>query len=44
VTVYYFIDVGDSTEGVLAPVNALKSTEDGTYYMIVQADKAPEIQ
>jgi multidrug efflux pump subunit AcrA (membrane-fusion protein) len=42
VTVYYFIDVGDSTEGVLAPVNALKSTEDGTYYMIVQADKAPE--
>ncbi len=42
VTVYYSIDVGDSTEGVLAPVNALKSTEDGTYYLIVQADKAPE--
>ena len=42
VTVYYSIDVGETTEGVLAPINALKSTDDGAYYLIVQADKAPD--
>ena len=42
VTVYYQIDVGDTTEGVLAPVSALKRTEAGDYYLLVQADTAPE--
>ncbi len=42
VTVYYSIDVGETTEGVLAPINALRTTNDGSYYLIVQADKAPD--
>ncbi len=41
VSVSYSISVGDTEEGVLAPVAALKSTSDG-YCLIVKADSRPD--
>ena len=45
VTVYYSIDTsdgdGETGETVLAPINALCTYDDG-YYLLVQADKAPD--
>jgi len=41
VNVSYSVDVGDTEEGVLAPVNALRSYEDG-YYLLVRRDSIPE--
>lgn len=41
VSVSYYIDVGDAQEGVLAPLNALKSTTEGTC-LFVKADARPE--
>lgn len=41
VNVSYSISVGDTEEGVLAPVSALKSTSDG-YCLMIQADSRPD--
>ena len=41
VNVSYYVDVGGATEGLLAPVSALRSY-DGGYYLIVQAGSEPE--
>ncbi len=41
VSVSYKISLGDSEEGVLAPISALKSN-DGKYYLYVKSDTAPE--
>lgn len=41
VNVSYYIDVGDTEEGVLAPLEALKSYEGGTC-LYVKAEKRPE--
>lgn len=41
VNVSYYITLGDEEEGVLAPVGALKSTDDGTCLMI-QSDTRPD--
>ena len=41
VNVSYYVDVGGATEGLLAPVSALRSYDDG-YYLIVQAGSEPE--
>lgn len=44
VTVYYSIDTsgeGGTSEGVLAPIDALCTYDDG-YYLLVQADSRPE--
>ena len=38
VNVSYYIDIGDAEEGVLAPLNALKDTTEGTC-LFVKADK-----
>jgi len=40
VNVTYSVNVGDTEESVLAPISALKSTEQG-YCLFVKADKAP---
>ena len=40
VSVSYSISLGDSEEGVLAPISALKSHED-QYYLYVKADERP---
>ena len=41
VNVSYYVDVGGATEGLLAPVSAVRSYDDG-YYLIVQSDSEPE--
>ncbi|WP_341480884.1 efflux RND transporter periplasmic adaptor subunit [Lawsonibacter celer] len=41
VNVSYYISVGDTEEGVLAPIDALKSTTEGTC-LFVKADTKPE--
>ena len=41
VNVSYYIDIGDAEEGVLAPLAALKTTEQGTC-LYVKADSRPE--
>lgn len=41
VSVSYAISLGDSEEGVLAPISALKSHED-RYYLYVKADTRPD--
>lgn len=41
VNVSYYITVGDESEGVLAPISALKSTGEGTC-LFVKADTRPE--
>lgn len=41
VNVSYYIDMGDAQEGVLAPLNALKSTTEGTC-LFVKADTRPD--
>lgn len=41
VNVSYSVDIGDTMEGVLAPVDALHSYNDG-YYLIVKSDERPE--
>ncbi len=41
VSVSYAISLGDSEEGVLAPISALKSHEDN-YYLYVKSDKRPD--
>lgn len=41
VNVTYSVNVGDTEESVLAPIAALKSTEQG-YCLFVKADKAPD--
>ena len=41
VNVSYYITIGDEEEGVLAPIGALKSTDEGTC-LIIQADSRPD--
>lgn len=41
VNVSYYINIGDAQEGVLAPLNALKSTTEGTC-LFVKSDTRPE--
>lgn len=40
VNVSYYVDTGGTSEGLLAPVSAVKSYDEG-YYLIVQADSRP---
>lgn len=41
VNVSYYVDVSGESEGLLAPVSAVRSYEDG-YYLIVQSDSRPD--
>lgn len=41
VNVSYYVDVSGESEGLLAPVSAVRSYEDG-YYLIVQSDSWPD--
>ena len=41
VNVSYYVDTGGTSEGLLAPVSAVKSYDEG-YYLIVQADSRPD--
>lgn len=40
VNVSYYVDTGGTSEGLLAPVSAVKSYDEG-YYLIVQSDSRP---
>ena len=42
VNVTYSVNVGDTEESVLVNISALRTTEDGQYYVFVKADEAPE--
>ena len=42
VNVSYTIQVGDTSEGLLAPISALKQSADGETCLYIQADSAPE--
>ncbi len=41
VNVSYYVDVSGESEGLLAPVSAVRSYDDG-YYLIVQSDSRPD--
>ena len=42
VNVSYSIQVGDTSEGLLAPISALKQSSDGETCLYIQSDTAPE--